>query len=50
MESLGTGFRHELVDQADVGECSSGHDVIVAATGTVGIEVTRFQPLAKGVE
>ena len=42
MDGLGAWFGHEFVDEADVGEGASSHDVIVPASRSVGIEVARF--------
>jgi len=41
MQRLRSWFRHQLVDQPDVGEGSPGHDGVVAAARTVGVELAR---------
>jgi len=41
VKGLGSGLSGQLVDQADVGEGSAGHDGVVAAPGSVGVEQAR---------
>ena len=35
----GTDLGHHLVDEAHVGEGTTGHDLVVTSAGTVGVEV-----------
>lgn len=48
----GTDLRNHLVDKTDVGESTTGHDLIVTSAGTVGVEVlggnTALSKVASG--
>jgi len=39
MDSLWTDLVDKLVDEPDVGEGSSGHDLVVSSSGTIGVVV-----------
>ena len=39
IDGLGSGLANELVDQTDVGEGTTGHDLVVTTPGTVGVEL-----------
>jgi len=39
MHSGGSNLRHHLVDESNVGESTTGHDLIVTSAGTVRVEV-----------
>lgn len=49
MDSLRSLFINELVDQANVGKCPSGHDSIIPSAGAIRIELSRSQAI-KGKE
>ena len=39
MDGSGADLRYHLVDQTDIGEGATGHDLIVTSAGTVGVKV-----------
>lgn len=41
MQGLGADLRGKLVDQADVGESTTGHNLIISTTSSVRIEIFR---------
>ena len=45
MNGPGRRLPNELVDEADVGEGSPGHDGVVATTGAVRVELARCHAL-----
>ena len=53
MNSVRAGLFDKLVDEADVGESSSGHNFVVTSASTIGVEVlgadtTTVQVLGSG--
>jgi hypothetical protein len=41
MDGLWADLVDQLVDESHIGESTSGHDLVIASSGTIGVEVFR---------